>query len=64
MIDILQEGMKPLGVLTPIPWILPILLDIPGLSGGVKAFQKYNKERVATRKQVCFSSTIYPACLT
>ena len=60
MIDILQEGMKPFGVLTPIPWIMPILLDIPGLSGGVKALQKQVKERVVTRPQVCFNIPIYP----
>ncbi|TVY16496.1 Cytochrome P450 monooxygenase FCK2 [Lachnellula arida] len=50
-IEILHGGMKPLGVFTPISWILPLLLDIPGLSGGIKAFQQYNKDRVAIRKE-------------
>ncbi|TVY35049.1 Cytochrome P450 monooxygenase [Lachnellula subtilissima] len=51
VIEILQEGMKPIGVLTPIAWMIPLLLDIPGLGGGIKDFIQYNKDRVAFRKE-------------
>jgi hypothetical protein len=44
--------MKPLGVLTPIPWILPMLMDIPGIGAGRKVFTKYGEDKVAARKQV------------
>ncbi|TVY48702.1 Cytochrome P450 monooxygenase [Lachnellula occidentalis] len=49
-IDLLHGAMRPLGVIGPISWILPLLMDI-GLSGGIKAFQKYGRERVAIRKE-------------
>jgi len=51
MIELLQEGMKPLGVLTPIPWILIVLRDIPGVGSGPKKFVKYCTEQVAARKK-------------
>ncbi|KAE9378415.1 cytochrome P450 monooxygenase-like protein [Stipitochalara longipes BDJ] len=51
MIELLQEGMAPLGVVTPIPWILILLQDIPGLAAGPKKFIKYHLEQVAARKK-------------
>ncbi|KAH8797552.1 cytochrome P450 monooxygenase-like protein [Hyaloscypha sp. PMI_1271] len=50
-IELLQEGMAPLGVITPIPWILILFQDIPGLSAGPKRFLKYLLEQVAARKK-------------
>ena len=52
MIELLQMGMAPLGVVTPIPWILLILQDIPGVGAGPKKFVKYCMEQVAARKKV------------
>lgn len=56
--------MKPLGVIAPISWLLPLLMDIPGLSGPIKKFIQYNKDRVAIRKEVCFHGAICLAWLT
>jgi hypothetical protein len=54
MIELLQEGIGPLGVITPIPWILLILHDVPGLGAGPKKFVKYCMDQVAARKKVGF----------
>lgn len=64
MIELLQGALEPLGLLTPISWLFPLLLDIPGFAGGVKAFQKFNKERVIARKKVCPDSPVCTACLS
>jgi cytochrome P450 family 628 len=56
MIELLQEGMAPLGVVTPIPWLLILLQDIPGVASGPKKFIKYHMEQVAARKTVNISS--------
>jgi hypothetical protein len=54
MIELLQDGMAPLGIITPIPWILILLSDIPGLAAGPKKFLKYLLGQVAARKEVRF----------
>jgi hypothetical protein len=46
--------MAPLGVITPIPWILILFQDIPGLGAGPKKFIKYLSEQVAARKKVSY----------
>jgi cytochrome P450 len=51
-LDLLCEGMKPLGVLTPIPWMFCILISIPGLSAGFKTFVAWCAEQVKERKKV------------
>jgi hypothetical protein len=69
MIELLQDGMAPLGVITPVPWLLVLLKDIPGAASGPKKFIKYHEEQVAARKKVSFSASIfkigvYKACST
>lgn len=51
-LDLLAEGMKPLGVLTPAPWIFCVLTSIPGLSAGFKTFVAWAAEQVQQRKKV------------
>ncbi|KAN0108780.1 cytochrome P450 [Hyaloscypha variabilis] len=51
MIELLQEGMAPLGVITPIPWLLVLIQDIPGIGSGPKKFTKYHLEQIAARKK-------------
>lgn len=51
-LDLLAEGMKPLGVLGPAPWIFCILTSIPGLSAGFKTFVAWAAEQVQHRKKV------------
>jgi hypothetical protein len=52
MIELLQEGMAPLGIITPIPWLLVLLQDIPGAAAGPKKFLKFHLEQIAARKKV------------
>jgi hypothetical protein len=61
MIELLQEGMAPLGVITPIPWLLVLIQDIPGIGSGPKKFTKYHLEQIAARKKVStlFHSNLY-----
>ena len=56
MIELLQEGMAPLGVITPIPWLLVLLQDIPGVDAGPKRFIKFHLQQIAARKKVKCSS--------
>lgn len=51
-LKLLQDGMRPVGILTPIPWILPILLSIPGAGTGTKIFTKFIEDQAATRRKV------------
>ncbi|OBT38604.1 hypothetical protein VE00_11101 [Pseudogymnoascus sp. WSF 3629] len=53
-LKLLQDGMRPVGILTPIPWILPILLAIPGAGTGTKIFTKFIEDQAATRRKVQF----------
>lgn len=51
-LDLLSEGMKPFGVLSPVPWIFCLLTSIPGLGGGFKRFVDWSAEQVRERKKV------------
>lgn len=52
-LNLLKEGMAPLGLLGPVPWAFCILTSIPGLGGGFKAFVEWCSEQVEKRKGVC-----------
>ena len=52
VLEVLAKGMEPLGVFTPIPWIFPILHNIPGLNAGLQQFIDFGDAQVASRKQV------------
>lgn len=56
-LDLLAEGMKPLGVLGPAPWIFCILTSIPGLSAGFKTFVAWAAEQIHARKKVGFGNS-------
>lgn len=51
-LKLLQAGMRPLGIFTPIPWIFPILKKIPGAANGTKMFTKYIEKQAETRQMV------------
>ena len=51
-LKVLQAGMHSLGILTPIPWIFPILRKIPGAAKGLKMFTKYIEEQAEIRQKV------------
>lgn len=53
-LKLLQDGMRPVGILTPIPWILLILVAIPGAGTGTKIFTIFIKDQAATRRKVQF----------
>ncbi|RDL29909.1 Uncharacterized protein BP5553_10536 [Venustampulla echinocandica] len=50
-LKLLQAGMAPLGILTPIPWILVILRKIPGAVNGLKMFTKYIENQAEIRQK-------------
>lgn len=51
-LDLLREGMEPLGLLGPIPWAFTILARIPGLGSGYKKFVAWGAEQVQNRMKV------------
>lgn len=55
MLELLEKGMAPLGILTPIPWLFIIFKDLPAGPSGPKKFRKYHIEQVMARKKVGFS---------
>lgn len=54
MLELLAGGMRPVGILSPIPWIFPILLRIPGAANGTKAFAKYIESQAQYRREVLY----------
>ncbi|KAL4803988.1 cytochrome P450 [Aspergillus unguis] len=48
--DLLKEGMRPLGLLGPVPWAFCLLTSIPGLGGGFKRFVAWSAEQVEKRR--------------
>lgn len=51
-LDLLVEGMKPLGMFTPVPWLVCLLKSIPGFGAGFKRFESWCAEQVELRKKV------------
>jgi cytochrome P450 family 628 len=51
-LKLLVDGMHAIGILTPIPWILPLLLRIPGAANGNKIFTKFIEDQAASRRKV------------
>lgn len=51
-LDLLEEGMKPVGIFTPTPWLIPVLSRIPGTAAGYKKFIAFCAEQVEKRKNV------------
>ncbi|KAA8568678.1 hypothetical protein EYC84_007681 [Monilinia fructicola] len=49
-LKLLQEGMAPLGILTPIPWVFPILIKIPRVMDGFNDFIAFCSEKIDIRR--------------
>ncbi|QSZ30648.1 hypothetical protein DSL72_000206 [Monilinia vaccinii-corymbosi] len=49
-VKLLQEGLAPLGILTPIPWVFPILTKIPGAMGGFNDFITFCSKQIDIRR--------------
>jgi hypothetical protein len=50
-LELLDEGMMPIGVFTPIPWLIPVLTRIPGAAAGYKKFIAFCAEQVDKRME-------------
>ena len=50
--DVLRRGMLPLGVLTPVPWLLLILSRVPGLLSGWDNMISWSDQQVERRIKV------------
>jgi len=57
-LDLLAEGMKPLGLFGPVPWMFNILSSIPGLGAGLAVFVSWCGDQVEQRKKVGFPSFV------
>ncbi|KAF7879414.1 hypothetical protein EAF04_000610 [Stromatinia cepivora] len=49
-LKLLQEGQAPFGFLTPIPWVFPILIKVPGLMDGFNNFIKFCARQIDIRR--------------
>ncbi|RDW77473.1 cytochrome P450-12 [Coleophoma cylindrospora] len=47
----LQEAMAPLGILSPLPWIFPVVHYIPGARDGIKGFIDFCDQQIEKRKE-------------
>lgn len=51
-IKLLSDGQRPLGTLGTMPWLMMILMRIPGISAGYNRWLAYCEEQAKNRKQV------------
>lgn len=51
-IQILGDGQRPLGLLSPLPWLFPIVTRLPIVSAGYWKFIKWSGDQAEKRKQV------------
>lgn len=50
--ELLQQGMLPLGILGPIPWAIPIMANAPILGAGFRRFFKWCADQVEARRKM------------
>jgi hypothetical protein len=50
----LQEGMAPLGIVTPLPWAIPIFQALPQ-PAGIDQWITFSDKQIKARKKVRFS---------
>lgn len=55
-LKLLVAGMHTVGILTPIPWIIPLLLSIPGAATDNKIFTKFIEDQAASRRKVQYQT--------
>ena len=51
-IEYLGKGQRPLGVLSPLPWLFVILTKIPGLSAEYQRFVSWSEQQAEERKRM------------
>ncbi|KAI9645797.1 hypothetical protein NHQ30_005231 [Ciborinia camelliae] len=49
-LKLLHKSMEPLGILTPIPWIFPILIKIPGAMNDFNKFLEFCQNQIDSRR--------------
>lgn len=52
VIKAMHDQMLVMGVLTPVPWLIYLLLYFPSLAGSYAKFMKYSAEQIEQRKAV------------
>lgn len=53
-IKLLHEGQRPLGIFGSMPWLMMIMMRIPGAGAGYHRWLAYCEEFAQKRKAVCF----------
>lgn len=51
-IKLLEEGQRPLGIFSPMPWLMMIMMKIPGASDGYLKWLAYCEGQAKKRKEV------------
>lgn len=51
-IKLLHEGTRPVGIFSPMPWLMILMTRIPGLSAGYQRWISFCEEQAEKRKQV------------
>ncbi|TVY78438.1 Cytochrome P450 monooxygenase FCK2 [Lachnellula suecica] len=51
-IKLLQEGIRPGGMVSPMPWLMILLTKLPGLSAGYQKFVAFCEEQAMNRKKM------------
>jgi hypothetical protein len=52
-LEALQEGMAPLGIITPLPWAIPIFQALPQ-PAGIDQWVEFSNKQILARKKVGF----------
>jgi hypothetical protein len=52
VLELLEDGMKYLGMFAPIPWIFPVLISIPGAAKDFRTFMNWCGDQIETRRKV------------
>lgn len=55
-IELLSEGTRPVGIFSPMPWLMILMTRIPGLSAGYQRWIAFCEEQAENRKRVVLPS--------
>lgn len=58
-IELLEDGQAGLGLLSPMPWLMILILRIPGVSSRYHEWINYCEEQVKNRQNVRSLNNVY-----
>jgi len=57
-IELLAEGTRPIGIFSPMSWLIILFTKIPGLSSAYQKWVSFCEHQAENRKQVCRSAHV------